>query len=175
MSTRGVYGFFSGGRNKILYNHQDSYPDNLGRKIFGFVRDHTDKELKNLCDSIKVIEDMNGPPPTDAGDPVYWELGVPNEGLLFIENSEIFLGDSLNCEWAYVINLDAGVLEIYKGRQKEVQENRYQIFTSGSAIHMGYEACALQNTFRLENIRLLKNEDISIILEQVRTEKQVVE
>lgn len=166
MSTRGVYGFFSGGRNKILYNHQDSYPNNLGRKIFGFVRDHTDKELKNLCNSIDIIDDMESIPPTDAGEAVHWQLGIPNEGLLFIENSEVFLGDSLNCEWGYVINLDEGVLEIYKGRQKNVQENRYQEFSDGKN-HMGYQACVLQNTFRLDNIRLLRPEDVRRVIDQV--------
>ena len=167
-----MYGFHKDGINKIVYNHQDSYPKNLGRKIFDFIREHSNKELKNLCDSIEVIDDTEGTPPTDAGGPVYWELEVPNEGLLFIEDSEVFLGDSLNCEWGYVINLDTVTLEIYKGRQHEKQENRYQVFSSG-AVHHGYEACALQNTFRLENIRSLRNEDIPEILEQVRTQYPV--
>lgn len=168
MSTRGCYGFYRNGKDKIVYNHQDSYPEGLGKKIFWFVRDHTDKELKSLCDSIEVLDDEKDLPETD-GKASFWELGISNDGLLFIEDSSTYLGDSLNCEWGYVINLDDGILEIYKGRQKESQDNRYVDYTHAS--RMGYHNCKLQNTFKLDHIRLLRDEDIPVVLEQVRTEE----
>jgi hypothetical protein len=34
-------------------------------------------------------------------------------------DSHTFLVDSLFCEWAYIINLDENVLEIYRGFNKE--------------------------------------------------------
>lgn len=38
MGTRGFIGFVAGGQEKIAYNHFDSYPDGLGLKVLGFVR-----------------------------------------------------------------------------------------------------------------------------------------
>lgn len=40
-----------------------------------------------------------------------------------IENSAEFMKDSLFCEWAYVVNLDTGKLEIYEGFQKKPHSN----------------------------------------------------
>jgi hypothetical protein len=40
-----------------------------------------------------------------------------SRGTLLLRDSIDFAGDSLFCEWAYVIDLDKGVLEIYEGFQ----------------------------------------------------------
>jgi hypothetical protein len=46
-----------------------------------------------------------------------------NKAML-LENSITFSGDSLFCEWAYVIDLDKNLFEVYKGfNQNELNEN----------------------------------------------------
>jgi hypothetical protein len=47
-------------------------------------------------------------------------------------DSSEFLADSLFCEWAYIINLDTEILEIYKGFQKKVGKGRYAKMTDRS-------------------------------------------
>jgi hypothetical protein len=41
-------------------------------------------------------------------------------------DSKGFLSDSLFCEWAYIINLDKEVLEVYEGFQEEESDNRFK-------------------------------------------------
>ena len=55
------------------------------------------------------------------------------------DGGDDFLKDSLFCEWGYVINLTTNRLEIYRGFQKQPQENRYKLEKS----HGGYYNCAL--------------------------------
>lgn len=46
----------------------------------------------------------------------------PDGEIAWIHNKRLFAADSLYCEWAYVIDLDKEVLEIYKGFNKEPLE-----------------------------------------------------
>ena len=46
----------------------------------------------------------------------YLDAGVMPDNLDFAQ-------DSLFCEWAYVVDLDAGVLEVYKGFQTEPHDH----------------------------------------------------
>jgi hypothetical protein len=48
--------------------------------------------------------------------------------LRYMSDGESFMGDSLFCEYAYVINLNKEVLEFYEGFQKKVSNNRYKKF-----------------------------------------------
>ena len=40
-------------------------------------------------------------------------------------DSSGFLLDSLFCEWAYIVNLDTGKLELYRGFNKKPSDGRY--------------------------------------------------
>jgi hypothetical protein len=59
---------------------------------------------------------------SDQGDlEAYAEIGLMIDSASFIK-------DSLFCEWAYIINLDRGVLEVYRGFQtKKPKKNRYAL------------------------------------------------
>jgi len=60
-----------------------------------------------------------------TGEPYEFKKGgFEIEGLL---NDEKFFGDSLFCEWAYVIDLDKNVFEIYKGfnKRKLTEKDRF--------------------------------------------------
>ena len=56
-------------------------------------------------------------------------------------NATEFICDSFACEWAYIMNLDAEVLELYDGNQrKNHNRGRYsniQIETKEGFVHMG--------------------------------------
>jgi len=140
MSTRGAYGFYRGGKEKVTYNHFDSYPTGLGKDVIVFIGDTSNEELNDISDKIKLvngnkeatlkqIEECKEFSDThvSTGKLTEWycllrnaqgELGAFKKGLKYMVDGKSFLNDSLYCEWAYIINLDTSVLEIYKGFNK---------------------------------------------------------
>jgi len=148
MGTRGAYGFRVGGTDKVTYNHFDSYPDSLGVAILSFLRDVGNDELRDIAERIELVDETTPPTRRQinmcqkAGTV---NLGVSGQStkdwycllrnaqgdlgiyrrdengmapLPFMIDSHQFLIDSLFCEWAYIINLDTGMLEIYRGFNK---------------------------------------------------------
>ena len=177
MGTRGAFGFFKDSKGKITYNHYDSYPEGLGVDILEEIKGFTIEEMKESFDNIKLILNSEEQPteeeiknfmtysnPTVGGQgannteiKTYYQLlrnlqgtlkpYLTNEVNLMID-SESFLEDSLFCEWAYIINLDKEVLEIWEGFQKTPQENRYKLKD-----HDGeYFNCALIKEYPLNNL-----------------------
>lgn len=84
---------------------------------------------------------------------------------LYVPGNDFIL-DSLYCEYAYIVNLDDGVLEFYVGFQNKPHENsRYAKMTTPemeeankrrtSGFRNAYYPCALVKTFKLA--RLPKN------------------
>lgn len=142
MGTRGAIGFRSGGQDKISYNHWDSYPDGLGRKMLEYCGTHSLDQMRSVASKIVLVSDGEHPTPkqtedhldslnTDVGqqsvEDLYCLLREAQGDLayyddpkhyLMVDNSS-FLADSLFCEWAYVVNLDEGVLECYRGFNKD--------------------------------------------------------
>jgi hypothetical protein len=154
MGTRGAIGFFKGKKGKITYNHFDSYPEGVGVKILDEIRGFSVKEMKKAFNHITLITNEDKKPtkkeieglkkwsdPSVGGSSdnqevkTYYQLlrnvqgtlkpYLTGEVNLMIDN-EKFLKDSLFCEWAYIINLDKEVLEVWEGFQKKPQENRYK-------------------------------------------------
>ena len=111
MSTRGFVGIRKNGVDKGGYNHYDSYPSGLGNEVLNYLKGKTLKELKDVFDNI-VFVDYEKEDFVDAWD---WDNSCLK--TRFTDNSE-FLKDSLFCEYAYIINLDEKVLEIYRGFNK---------------------------------------------------------
>jgi len=142
MGTRGVVGFFVDEAEKVTYNHFDSYPECLGVAVIEFLRDTDLDALPETVRSIQLVDSQSTP--TDEQIEAcreFTNLGVGEQsekdwycllrdaqgdltaytehGLPFMIDSKGFLADSLFCEWAYIINLDEGTLEVYKGFNKE--------------------------------------------------------
>lgn len=78
---------------------------------------------------------------------------VLSEGEVLLKNSIDFAGDSLMCEYAYIIDLDKNVFEIYEGFNKEeVVEGR---FTSNDPVFKTegkYEPITLLKTYCLDSL-----------------------
>ena len=104
MSTRGAVGMIYNHKEKIGYNHYDSYPEGLGNEILIFLKGKSIEELKNIFQNI-VLEDNSN----DVWD---WKN---HKFMDKFEDQHTFLIDSLFCEYAYLINLDSKKLEVYEG------------------------------------------------------------
>lgn len=144
MGTRGAYGVRVEGQDKIAYNHFDSYPAGLGRDLVKQLVELIEtRGLVDVRELAKQLRAVNEDDPIDEitkarlGDK-YTDAHVgngPSTWYSFLRNLQgdikatltdarvyvdayAFLADSLFCEWAYVINLDENVFEVYEGFAK---------------------------------------------------------
>lgn len=141
MGTRGITGFVVDDEEKIGYQQYDSYPDGVGLTVLQFLRDVDHDWMLEAARNLSVVsQDIDEVTPEDierlrpfadtlvsTGQPTEWYVllrrtqGDPGAMLEagVVENSAEFASDSLFCEWGYIIDLDEGVLEVYKGFQQE--------------------------------------------------------
>ncbi|OHD19680.1 MAG: hypothetical protein A2086_01710 [Spirochaetes bacterium GWD1_27_9] len=151
MGTRGLWGFYKNGINKLTYNHFDSYPSYLGKTVVTFVKHTSIEELNQIFEKIILIDEFSTPTeeqikecekysdltPSDKRITDWYCLLRDTQGnpdlyksdLRFMINSNDFITDSLFCEWAYIINLTDNVLEVYKGVRKRPnsKNNRHRL------------------------------------------------
>lgn len=140
MGTRGAIGFRLGAKDKVIYNHFDSYPTGIGYCVFNFMKHMNLATIRDKVKAIKLVNEHEKPNDLDIQRlKKYANLGVSEQSysdwycLLhraqgnlqayldcgYMIDNQNFLKDSLFCEWAYIINLDESVLEIYKGFNKD--------------------------------------------------------
>ncbi len=177
MGTRGACGFLKDGKLKVAYNHFDSYPDHLGADILEFVRAHTNERMVEMCDGIELIDEDKPPTPeqkkqcagttdlkvSNQSDDDWYCLLRHAQGDLaayanvgFMPDAEGFLNDSLFCEYAYIINLDDSVLEVYKGFQSDERPEGRFGKAAKSPGNGGYWPVGLVNTFTFEAVNELE-------------------
>jgi len=145
MGTSGAYGFRIDDTDKVTYNHFDSYPEWLGKQVVAFIKAHSVDEMRSIARSIVLVNAKTKPTPEQVKECERWtnitvseqstedwycllreaqgNLEAYTQGLRYMIDDSSFLGDSLFCEWAYIINLDDGVLEVYVGFQKRQDKN----------------------------------------------------
>jgi hypothetical protein len=172
MGTRGALIFRIDGQDKVIYNHFDSYPSGLGKSVVVYLQTRTDtEEIEELRREVRNLKVLKGKPtkkhleraeamgvfdPHVGGETLeYYNLARGCQGdiekilrLGFYEDCSSFLQDSLFCEYAYALYLDANVLEIYKGFQAAPHtKGRY-----GNLIQQDseYYPVALVKTFPLD-------------------------
>lgn len=123
MSTRGLLALRFGGRDLVTYNHFDSYPEGLGAGILRFAREHLeDREaIRAFRRKVEALEWV------EAGDRTARLFQPQGSDLLeAIAGGELrravcgpdLYGSCLDCEYAYVLDLDEGVLECWDLREK---------------------------------------------------------
>lgn len=170
MGTRGLYGIRKAGVDKVTYNHFDSYPEYLGSNILKFCMNNNKDQLTELFNKIELVGNEK---PTEEQKKVckrnrwfddavslqtdddWYCLLRETQGDLevlkhadkayMIDNHD-FIKDSLFCEYAYIINLDRNVLEVWIGCQKKPdQKNRY----GTQQDEYGYYPCKLIRSYHL--------------------------
>lgn len=142
MGTRGAFGVIIGEKEKLAYNHFDSYPDGKGIEVLRWLRNVIEDDnldvVRKLAEEARVVGDET--PPTDedkarlkgstdlsvAGqseDDWYCLLrGIQGDLQAMLESGYIYDAgdfplDSLFCEWGYIVDLDRNVFEVYQGFQ----------------------------------------------------------
>ena len=148
MGTRGLTGFIINGEVKAAYQQFDSYPSGVGVNVLHFLRPLLPVDFENMRRKAQqiVLVDSQATPTTEHiaqaikggcvnewGDDSerfkgsdYYGLLRSNHGNpaghlrtgLMTDDAE-FAKDSLFCEWAYLINLDDLMLEVYEGFNTE--------------------------------------------------------
>jgi hypothetical protein len=141
MGTRGVIGFRVDGEDKVTYNHSDSYPEHLGDAIATFVGKTSNEVIAATARGLVLVKEEGTPTPAQIEETrPFHNLSVGDQkdtdwycclrdaqgdlfaytarGLKYMIDSHNFLGDSLFCEYAYIINVDTGKLEFYRGFNK---------------------------------------------------------
>lgn len=173
MGTRGAYGFRIDNIDKVIYNHFDSYPDELGRNVMNYISKTDLTAMKEVAADIQLVERSSTP----SRELIrkyrkYADLSVSRQkyedwycllrkvqgdlfafhtGLRHMPDNREFLADSLFCEWAYILNLDSERLECYTGFNKDPSaKGRYasQSIERGS----GYYGVALLKEIALPDI-----------------------
>lgn len=150
MSTRGAYGYYVDGEEKIELSHSDSYPGGLGCDIVNYILRKTNEDLVR-----------------DAKRCVVWDKTERDE--VCTSNSESLLGfevlidysafmlDGLFCEWAYVLNVDSLKLEIYCGFAKCIGRGRYNHYKEKNQKNGSYPGVALVAELPFDLIRLVNS------------------
>lgn len=155
MATCGAFGFIINNEEKITQSFSGSTPANLGRDIlFAISKIEDFSTFRNNVESIKMVDGNDKPThsvyeKSDAGL-INSLLGIEVEGfdcwhsllhhsqdyikhyfninnpLPYMMDSKGFLYDSLECEYAYIINLDTNMIEFYVGYNHDLHaEGRY--------------------------------------------------
>lgn len=150
MGTRHLTAVFQDGEYKVAqYGQWDGYLEGQGVSILSFLKKGFDKEsfAKNLANSEVLTDEQLQDAWTECGaDPnsnlVNMEVSARfkekypslsrdtgSDILEYIQEKPVplsldleFAGDSLFCEWAYVIDLDKNTFEVFQGFNEEPLE-----------------------------------------------------
>ena len=142
MGTRGAFGVIIGEQEKIGYNQYDSYPDGYGLQNLEWLRVADLGSMSKLATVALVVDnDVRRPTDAEVADLREFSNTSVSEGSLhdwycllhtthgdigamldcgYIEDAHKFPLDSLFCEWAYIVDFDSSMFEVYVGFQKEL-------------------------------------------------------
>lgn len=162
MGTRGAFGVVVGGVEKIGYNQYDSYPSGKGIEVLQWLRGVVERgeidKVRKLATALRVVSNERKPTRADIKRlQSYTDLGVSEQSTDdwycltraahgdigatlksgYVLDSSTFPLDSLFCEWAYIIDFDAGTLEVHEGFQTSPPtEGRFAGRISGDPVQL---------------------------------------
>jgi hypothetical protein len=149
MSTRGFLGFVADKRETITYVHYDAYPSALGADVLKWARAVTDwdtvrQQAANLvhidgdvmptpeqCEALAQYAKGGAEPESEPGEEwyrlLYGTFGDPAATLAagHAPHAPDWPGDSVWCEWGYLIDLDERRFEVYQGFQTAPHSGRF--------------------------------------------------
>ena len=196
MGTRGAYGFRVNGIDKVTYLPDESQPDGFGLKMVSFVGNVSKDNLRSIAEDIQVVDDTTRPSAawvaqysryarTGQSRPVTdWpellnraqgDLVALGAGLRHMVDARAFLLDSVSCEWAYIVDVDTDMLEIYRGFQKHLGSGRYNHIYArhreedGSLHTPSFTGVALLQAVPIAVFRALSKEDGKGLLLAIHT------
>jgi hypothetical protein len=148
----------------------DSYPTWLGQNMVDFVQSTSIEEMREIFNKIVLVTDKDVPLDEELvlwrltdkiGSQFEWysflreyqgDLSAYKGDLIYMEDNCDFIKHSMACEWAYIVNLDEGVLEVYRGYQKTEPNNRYSGFVYQANDLSSYYPCKLVETYSFDDI-----------------------
>jgi hypothetical protein len=115
------------------YGQWDGYPSGVGVDLVDFINNRMNVEKLTAalrgCVFISASEvnrrDFKANPQFSRDTSVKVLDMIQNDGVRELYNKKSFAGESLFCEWAYVLDLDKMVLEVYKGFNKGKAKGRF--------------------------------------------------
>lgn len=173
MGTRHLIAVQLDGQYKIAqYGQWDGYPSVQGLGVLGFCRDmdrsaFTEKVRAALWFTQADAEAINARFKSERID---WETTHPwlsrdagceilqmvfdHKPGIKLKNSIGFAGDSLYCEFAYVVDLDAGTLEVFMGFNREplAEGERFAAPDLELEKSDGYHPIKHAKTYRLDSL-----------------------
>lgn len=162
MGTRGLYGLRMNGVDKLSYNHYDSYPEVLGRMVAAVCHYYPAEQIRECFERLIPFHDKRDLPENAVVVKEPMDL-ISDSELRYYDSCPEFIMDSLDCEFAYIINLDEEVLEFWKGNQLEPDfDNRYGHYRN----RYGYYPCKRMTTFPLSE--LLDGRMDTVVEEMIR-------
>jgi hypothetical protein len=124
MGTRHLICVVVDGKMKVAqYGQWDGYPTGQGVDIVNFINNDMDlerfknavRECRFVSNKILSQRDVEQHPELSRDTSAKILKMIQDGGVRELWNEKSFAGESLFCEWAYVLDLDKEVLEVYKG------------------------------------------------------------
>jgi len=116
-STRGLLAFRFEGLDYVTYTHSDSYPRGLGRGIVHFAQAHLNgrEAIRAFGRKLAALEWLSRPRDARSGCPQGVDLlhAIAAGRVSRIVHDRQLFRTCLDCEFAYILDLDAGVLEFW--------------------------------------------------------------
>lgn len=176
MGTRNLTAVYIDGEYKIAqYGQWDGYPEGQGKTALEFARVIADKytraefaEKVRKCRFITEAETKERQFMIDSGAvknwpsvwpelsrdtcaDILWMVGRSYDGLVLVNDLD-FAAQSLFCEWAWVIDLDAGTFEGYEGFNETPLTEGERFFFLNDKVKHGYHPVKLVAKWSLDDL-----------------------
>ena len=124
MGTRNLTMVIKDGQPRIAqYGQWDGYPEGQGLTALAFLQNADLEHFKSQLDKCRLHSNYKDLPENNLDNRDYCAeilqlVNDSDQAEIHLYNESSFAKDSLFCEWAYVIDLDKNVLEVYEGFNK---------------------------------------------------------